>query len=230
MRKVYWLLCALLLVNNSDVLAQSSPSTTGLWIAGFGNVMLHKNWSFIYDAQYRSFEISPNIEQLLLRGGVSYRLNNTSSAGIGYANVTNYAFEKEQPDDILSTENRLWQQLHIRHQLQSCLLEHRYRVEQRWLESENDKKYFNRIRYLARLTVPLNKNESEKNIWFLVFYDEVFIQFSDTPFDRNRLSASIGYKLNANVNFQLGYLAQTVNTKTKHILQTGVYCNFDLRK
>ncbi|MDO8366806.1 MAG: DUF2490 domain-containing protein [Saprospiraceae bacterium] len=91
-------------------------------------------------------------------------------------------------------------------------------------------KYLNRIRYMLRTTIPLNKKVIEKNTLFLSFYDEVFIHFSSLPFDRNRLYAAIGYQAIPKSNVQLGYLAQTVNTTTKHYLQISFFYNLDLRK
>ena len=76
----------------------------------------------------------------------------------------------------------------------------------------------------------MNKKEVEKNTLFLTFYDEVFIHFSSTPFDRNRLFGAIGYQFLPNANVQVGYLAQTVNSTTKSHLQFAVLYNVDIRK
>ena len=80
------------------------------------------------------------------------------------------------------------------------------------------------------VTVTLNKKEREKNTFFLSFYDEIFINLSATPFDRNRLYGAVGYQFLPNANIQLGYLAQTVNTTTKEYLQAAVFYNIDFRK
>ena len=69
----------------------------------------------------------------------------------------------------------------------------------------------------------------EKKALFLSFYDEIFIHFSSTPFDRNRLYGAVGYQFLPNANIQAGYLAQTVNIKTKHYLQAGINYTLDLR-
>jgi hypothetical protein len=80
------------------------------------------------------------------------------------------------------------------------------------------------------MNVPLNKKQIEKNTAFLTFYDEAFLHLTSTPFDRNRLYGALGYQFTPNVNVQLGYLAQTVNTTTKHFLQTAFTYNLDFRK
>jgi len=220
----------ILFLMNVPAFSQSPHGTTGNWLMGFNQTRLHDKWSIHTEAQYRSFEITPNTDQLLLRGGINYHINNSAFTSIGYAYVTNYAFDKEQLSGVQVSENRIWQQFLMRNNLGRCLFEHRYRLEQRWMQSNNNNRYLNRIRYLLRVTVPLNKKEIEKNTLFLSFYDEIFINLSATPFDRNRLYGAIGYQFLPNANIQLGYLAQTLNTTTKQYLQTAVFYNIDFRK
>ncbi len=219
-----------LFLMNVSSFAQSPSGTTGLWLMCFNQTRLHNKWSIHSEAQYRSFEINPNIEQLLLRSGINYHINSSAIISTGYANVTTYAFDKDQLPGIRVSENRLWQQFLMRNNLGRCLFEHRYRLEQRWLQSGNNNRYLDRIRYLLRVTIPLNKKEIEKNTLFLSFYNELFVHFSSTPFDRNRLYGAIGYQFTPNANIQIGYLAQTVNITTKHYLQAAIFYNLDLRK
>lgn len=223
-------LCVFLFLMSSSSFGQSPSGTTGNWLMCFSQTRLHDKWSIHTEAQYRSFEITPNTEQLLLRGGINYHINNSAFTSIGYGYVTNYAFDKEQLRGVQVSENRIWQQFLMRNNIGRCLFEHRYRLEQRWMQVNNNNRYLNRIRYLLRLTVPLNKKEIEKNTLFLSFYDEVFIHLSSTPFDRNRLYGAIGYQFMPNANIQLGYLAQTVNTTTKQYLQAAIFYNIDFRK
>ncbi len=227
-RQLYLLF--LLLLGNLPSFSQSPSGTTGSWLMFFNQARFHEKWSIHTEAQYRSFEITPNTDQIMLRVGANYHINNNYSASAGYAYVPNFAFDKENLKGVQVSENRTWQQFLMRNNLGRVNFEHRYRLEQRWLQSNNGDKYLNRIRYLLRLTVPLNKKVIEKQTVFLTFYDELFIHFSSTPFDRNRLYGAIGYQFLPNLNIQLGYLTQTVNTTTKYYLQTAVFYNVDLRK
>ena len=220
----------LLLFSSVYSFAQSPSGTTGNWLMFFNQTRLHEKWSIHSEVQYRSFQLTPNTEQIMLRIGANYHINNNYSASIGYAYVPVFAFDKEQLPGIQVSENRMWQQFLMKNNLGRVNFEHRYRLEQRWLQTTNGDKYRNRIRYLLRVTVPLNKKTIEKHTLFLTFYDELFINFSSTPFDRNRLYGAIGYQFLPNLNIQLGYLAQTVNTTTRHYLQTAVFYNVDLRK
>ena len=81
--------------------AQSSSGKTGVWLMGFNQTRLLNKWSIHAEAQYRSFEIVPNTDQMLLCGGINYHLNipiaiGTTFTSIGYAYIANYAFDKEQ--------------------------------------------------------------------------------------------------------------------------------------
>lgn len=196
----------------------------------FNQTRLHENWSIHSEVQYRSFEINPNTEQLMFRLGVNYHINNNYSTSLGYAYVPNFAFDKENIKGIQVSENRIWQQFLMKNTIGRVNFEHRYRLEQRWLQTTNGDKYLNRIRYLLRVMVPLNKKQIENQTLFLNFYNELFIHFSNTPFDRNRLFGALGYQLTTNLNIQLGNLAQTVGTATRHYLQTAVVFNPDFSK
>lgn len=215
---------------NVTAFSQSPSGTTGGWLMCFNQTRLHDKWSIHAEAQYRSFEITPNTEQMLLRGGINYHINNSAFASIGYAYVTNYVFDKEQLSGVHVSENRIWQQFLTRNSLGRGLFEHRYRLEQRCIQSNGNNRYLNRIRYLLRVTVPLNKKEIKKHTLFLSFYDEIFINLTSTPYDRNRLYGAIGYQFLPNANFQIGYLAQTVNVTTKQYLQAAVFYNIDFRE
>jgi len=223
-------LLSFLILKTFSLSAQSPTVTVGGWGMFFNQTRFHENWSIHAEAQYRSYEFIPNTEQMLLRTGLNYHINNSALASIGYANVTNFSFDKELSPGIQVMENRLWQQFLLRNNIDRFFFEHRYRFEQRWLQSDNNNSYLNRARVLLRVSIPLNKKTIEKNALFLTFYDEVFIHFSSTPFDRNRLYGAIGYQFLPNANIQLGYLAQTVNNTTKHYMQAAVFYNVDLRK
>jgi hypothetical protein len=224
------LLLVFLLLSRVPSFAQSPSGTVGSWLMFFNQTRLHEKWSIHSEVQYRSFELTPNTDQIMLRIGANYHINNNYSASLGYAYVPNFAFDKENVKGVQVSENRMWQQFLMKNNLGRVNFEHRYRLEQRWLQTTNGDKYLNRIRYLIRATVPLNKKTVEKHTVFLTFYDELFIHFSNTPFDRNRLYGAIGYQVLPNLNIQLGYLAQTVNTTTRHYLQTAIFYNIDLRK
>lgn len=223
-------LLSLFVFANSLSYAQSPPGTVGSWLMFTNQTRLTERFSIHIEGQYRSYEPLPATEQVLARTGLNFHINKTASASIGYGYIVNYAFDKELLPGTQSIENRIWQQFTLRNNIGRILFDHRYRLEQRWIQSKTTARYLDRIRYALRITVPINKKEIEKNALFISAYNELFIHFSNTPFDRNRLYGALGFQFLNNANIQVGCLAQTVNTLTKPYLQIGLTYNIDLRK
>lgn len=178
------------------------------------------------EVQYRNHTVAPiNIEQLLLRTGLNYHFTDKAFATLGYGYIASYEFESEQtyPE---SKEHRIWQQFILTNSIRRVKFEHRYRMEQRWINND----YRNRYRYRLMLTVPLNKQNIEKGAVFIGLYDEVFVNGTQTYFDRNRLYGALGYQFQKSAGFQVGILRQRVNDFGKWYLQFALVYNPDLRK
>lgn len=213
------------------VLPNTSVSQTlGNWLMVFNNTRLSERWGIHTEAQYRSYELLPNSEQLLLRGGINFHFGGSVSATVGYANISNYAFNKDSLPGVQVNESRTWQQILMRHSIGGVFLEHRYRLEQRWLNSSTSSRYLNRLRYLLRANVPLNSEQIKESTWFLSFYNELFLNTANGAFDRNRLYGAVGYQLTPELNLQCGTMAQTVNLSTILYLQLSASYNVDFRE
>lgn len=215
----------------SEICAGQIDNTSfGSWGMLFNQTRLHKKWSLHSEVQFRSYEINPNTEQLLIRGGVNFHYNPSVVFTAGYGWITNYVNDEKVFKDQIVDENRIWEQIILKSNTGRFYFEHRYRFEQRWISTVTNTNYRNRIRYLLRLTIPLNNKEVKKNTLFVGLYNEVFINLTNSPFDRNRLYGALGYQVNSSTNIQVGYLLQTVGTKSKQYLQVGLTFNPDLRK
>jgi hypothetical protein len=178
------------------------------------------------EVQYRSYTLAPNnIEQLLLRTGLNYHFSDKAFATVGYAYILSYDFESEQKAPEV-TEHRVWQQFLLTNNIDRVKFEHRYRIEQRWVNGD----YKNRIRYRLMLFVPLNKSKIEKGSLFVGLYDEVFLNTKKEFFDRNRLYGALGYQFHKTSNVQIGMLHQQVNDFGKWYLQFALFFNPDFRK
>lgn len=197
----------------------------GNWIMYFGQNRVSDKISIHSEAQYRNHTLVPGeIEQLLLRTGLNYHFSPSIFASAGYGHISSYIYESEQsaPESI---EHRIWQQLIINSGTGRIKTEHRYRTEQRWIES----KYKNRIRYRLNALLALNNPDFRPGSFFLSFYDEIFLNTQQTFFDRNRLYAGFGYQISKIANVQTGVLHQQVNDYSKWHLQFGLVFNPDLR-
>ncbi|GJM35854.1 MAG: hypothetical protein DHS20C18_48550 [Saprospiraceae bacterium] len=214
----------LLAMLSSPLLAQQDK--LGNWLMYFGTNRLSDNWSIHSEIQYRNHTLEPvNIEQLLLRTGLNYHMAKNAIVTFGYGYIASHDFESEQKAPE-SKEHRIFQQLILTNKISRLKFEHRFRVEQRWINSN----YKNRIRYRLMAFLPLNKPTITEGTVFLGIYDEIFLNTKAIIFDRNRLYGALGYQFNETVQVQLGYLYQRVNDFGKSYLQVGLVFNPDFRK
>jgi hypothetical protein len=160
-------------------------------------------WGGYFEAQNRNYGIASKFYYYELKTGVSYNFDNNSFALLGTGRYTTYGFDAVD-DGPQITETRLWEQFTTNHYISRIKLEHRYRVEQRWLNVG----YRNRFRYRLTATLPLNKPKLEKGTLFAAAYGEVFFNNKQPNFERNRFSPSIGYKFSKPFTFQAGFINQ----------------------
>lgn len=202
----------------------------GNWTMLFGQIRFNEKFGIHVEGQFRDYKILNQPEQILLRTGIVYHMNPAANLTLGYASVTNFLYNNEAFENPSVNESRLWQQFFLKNNLGRVYFEHRYRLEQRWLTSQNKTIYRDRVRYLLRLNIPLNKKNMEANTIYLSFYDELFMNITSNPFDRNRLFGAVGFQFKNGFHCQLGYMAQTVNLITKSYFQTALNYTIDLRK
>lgn len=217
---------ALVLMLWASALTSCAQNTNpGNWLMYFGQNRVSDKLSLHTEVQYRNHTVVPNnIEQLLLRGGLNYHFSPNALATVGYGHITGYVYDSESSKPEV-TEHRIWQQLITTQLLGRVKFEHRYRLEQRWVNED----YKNRFRYRLMLFVPFNKPQLGAGTLFAGVYDEVFINGKKTFFDRNRLYGALGYQFNASTSVQVGMLHQQVNDFGKWYLQFAVVFNPDFR-
>lgn len=218
MKKLFTALVICLLFN--PVYAQEE-SDLGAWYMYFGNFRFADSpWAIHGEAQFRNNNILGDFEQMLVRTGLQYNLKSGQASFLaGYASVTTGI-----PGEATETfhENRIYQEVILRHKVGRIGLMHRYRYEQRWIE---DLDIRTRFRYALFVNVPLNKKDlAERGSWYVQAYDEIFIN-GEKPmensqfFDRNRFYVGLGYRTSSQLAFQLGIMEQTTDRLSKTQLQ-----------
>jgi len=214
----------LLLILPALIFAQQDK--TGNWLMYFGMNKLSDKFSLHTEIQYRNHTLIPNnTEQLLLRTGLNFHFSDRAFASAGYAYIPSYMYESEQKTPE-TEEHRIWQQFILTNKIARVKFEHRYRIEQRWVNRD----YRSRFRYRLMLFIPINNKKIEEKTVFLGLYDEVFINSKETFFDRNRLYGALGYQFNKKTSLQVGMMHQQVNRFGKWYLQMALIFNTDLRK
>lgn len=224
----FFLFISLITFNSS---AQVDEDQTGAWYMYFWNTTFKESkFGLQGDIQYRNWDLIGDLEQLLLRGGLTYVPENTNvKFTLGYAHITTGDFGDSNES---FAESRIYQEALLPQQVGSRFyLTHRFRYEQRWVEEQDLR---TRFRYNLFLNVPLNQPNLNKNAIYLALYNELFINGergigngrSVQLFDRNRFYSALGYSLQDNLRLQLGYMEQTTDTWSKGQLQLSLHHTF----
>ena len=212
--------------------AQIDEDKVGAWYMYFFNADFKENQFGVQgDVQYRNWNLGGDLEQLLLRGAVSYRLKDKSAKfAVGYAHITSGAFGE---NNATTSESRIYQEALIPQKIINgrVHLNHRFRYEQRFVENQD---FRTRFRYNLFINIPLNSKEIQKNTYYLALYNEVFINGEKEIgngrtvelFDRNRAYIGLGYAINDKIRVQAGFMNQATNTLSKGQLQLSLHQNF----
>ncbi len=197
------------------------------WIVYTGIHKISPKWAIHLEAQPRRSELGKGSQQLLLRTGLNYAFSKQVSATAGYCFVETYPYG-EFPVSKQFSEHRVWQQVQTSTRLGRVDVINRYRLEQRWIGSSTlggfqSPYYANRVRYLGRVNIPLNKPTNEKGTYYLSLYDEVFIGFGKQVkaniFDQNRACALLGYNTGKWGKLELGYMLQILQQRNGSVFE-----------
>ncbi len=208
--------------------AQPDEGALGAWYMYFWSADLKDSqFGFQGDIQYRNWNVMGDLEQLLLRGGITYRPNNTNiKFTLGYGNITT----GEYGDGTATVaESRIYQEALLPHKIGNrFFITHRFRYEQRWVENQDTR---TRYRYNLFVNVALNQDNLSKGAVYLALYNELFINGQRSIgdgrevelFDRNRTYMALGYALSNKVRTQLGWMKQTTDNWAKGQLQLSLH-------
>jgi long-subunit fatty acid transport protein len=214
----------LMLISAFTVEAQvHGEEKLGSWHMYFGTNRISNNLSIHTEAQLRYYEQAENFNQLLLRTGINYHFDPNAWATFGYGYIVTDGSFEEFPDETNSIEHRIFERFFLKNKVWEFNFEHRYTLEQRFLDFGDSNDVQHRMRYRLQMTLPLT------NTFFLNFYDEIFINLQDDIFDQNRLYAALGVNVTENLSVQAGYLKNHFTGAHFDRLQIGVTYNPDLR-
>lgn len=206
------------------------------WLVYQGNHHLSNKFDLHTEYQWRRADGFADWQQSLARVGLDYKLNTNCSFSGGYAWVLSYPYGS-QPIPSQTIEHRLWQQAILKQPIGNFQVQHRYRLEQRWIDTQ----FKQRMRYRAQVLIPLQKSfVDKKQGLFMNVNDEVFLGFGKgigkNILDQNRFIGAVGYQFNKDFQIQMGYLNQFViktdglHMERNHTLWTSVAYNFDFSK
>jgi hypothetical protein len=192
--------------------ANAQNTDAGNWFLYFGNQKINKRWNWHNEVQYRNYNLAGDLEQLLLRTGIGYNLSeNNNTVLLGYAFVHSEPYIAGTDKKSNTNEHRIFQQFITKEKFGRVNIQHRYRLEQRFMEED----YKMRLRYFLSLNVPLTKKEMEKNAVYASAYNEIFINTKPNYFDRDRVYGGVGYCFNKNFKVEAGVMTQILSSSSR---------------
>lgn len=208
----------LVLFLTANVNAQKTD--TGNWFLYFGNQKINNRWNWHNEVQYRNFNFAGDLEQLLLRTGIGYNLTeNNNNILLGYAYVHSEPYIAGTDDKLETDEHRIFQQFITKQQFGRVYIQHRYRVEERFLNDD----FKLRFRYFLSLNVSINKKALDKNAIYASAYNEIFLNTEQNQFDRNRLYGGIGYCFSKNIKVEAGIMSQMLANNSRAQFQIMIF-------
>ena len=229
--KFFFILLTFCSFISSSTKAQIDENEIGAWYMYFFNTTFKtSSWGIQGDIQNRNWNIGGDLEQLLLRGGLTYKPKNTDiKFTLGYGNVTTGAYGS---DNSTTQESRIYQEALFSTKITTRFsFTHRFRYEQRFVENQD---FRTRYRYNLFLNILLNNTEIDKNTLYLSFYNEIFINGQRDigeervveVFDRNRTYLAIGYVIRKQQKIQVGIMKQTTDNWEKNQIQISLHQTF----
>jgi len=205
--------------------AQDSP--TGNWFLYFGNQKINDRWNWHNEIQYRNYNFAGDLEQLLIRTGIGYNLSeNNNNLLLGYGYIHSEPYVAGTDDKLKVNEHRIFQQFITKQRFGRFYLQHRYRIEERFVEQD----FKMRFRYFLAFNLPLNKKEMAPGAIYLSAYNEIFLQPESPVFDRDRIYGALGYVINPYFRAEAGWMTQLYETSSRGQFQLVLFNSLPLKK
>ncbi len=174
------------------------------------------------EMQARSQQLANDFYFHEAQAGITYQFPTRNAISVGFGNNDVYSYPGNFKSPASAKEFRIWQQLSLNNNLNRARIEHRYRIEQRWLNGS----FRSRIRYRLNTVLPINHASVKVHTLFLTASNEIFFNFASPYFVQNRIYAGLGYQLSKLLALQSGFTRQydyraAGNSSGKNFLQTS---------
>ncbi len=166
-----------------------------------------------YEVQPRFGDNASQVNQLLLRTALGYRVTTHLSLWQGYAWTPSF-------EPTFVSENRIYQQVVYAQSYRLVDVMSRTRLEQRWIRHVPGTAV--RFRTLLRGRFPLD----EARVWGLVTQNEIFFNLNSPTngpnggFDQNRFFVGLNKKINEHLSVDGGYQLQAISTNETSLVNT----------
>jgi len=199
-------------------LAIEPEQKLGNWIGATSSLRYSDKWRLFLQGELRTWEMASNLNELLWRVAGLYDFSKRYMGAFGYVRVDTWPYTDERFRKFY--ENRFYEEFLIRTKWGNAKVNHRFRLEQRWITTEEfGTEYSNRARYMLTYTHPLNSDAIKPGTYFINAFDEIFVDFdggdywfnlegAEAGLNQNRLYVGAGRQLTALSNLRLGLMWQ----------------------
>lgn len=186
-----------------------------LWLGYYQKAQLSKHWALHTELEGRWFMGSGRQHQWVApRVHLHYLSRGGADIAAGAAYFLQALPQNDEPLQLVRPEIRPHQELTLRQPLGKLRLEHRYRVEERFVRAVKEGALADgwdftwRFRYRAQLLVPLAPGHRLNPT--IKVYDEILLNAGKAVqqnfFDQNRIGATLSLTLSKHFATELGYL------------------------
>lgn len=148
----------------------------GNWFGVTSKLRYSDKWSLFLQGELRTWETAANLNETLFRVAGHYDFSKTYQGEFGYVRVDTWPYTDDRFRKFY--ENRSFQGLVIKTKWHKANVNHRFRLEQRWITTQEfGTEYSNRGRYLLNFTHPLKNDAITPGTNFVRAYNEIFVDF-----------------------------------------------------
>ncbi|MEO9069533.1 MAG: DUF2490 domain-containing protein [Ginsengibacter sp.] len=213
--------------------------TNMLWEGYYNTFLIDKKFSLLSDAQIRTREWAQHWSQMLVRSGLTYKVNEHVSITGGFAFFKNAQYANKEL--FLKNEYRPWQELFYQSKLKKIKLTQRLRTEQRFQQQLIDDQisktyqYIFRLRYRFEALFPLRSNKIALLVANEIMVNPGYIN-NNLFFDQNRTFAGMNIKIQSNTALQFQYVkifqwhSNTRMLENQDVIRVNVFQQLSYRK
>ncbi|WP_034258682.1 DUF2490 domain-containing protein [Altibacter lentus] len=202
----------------------TGENTLGAWYVYFGTNTLSDKLSFHSELQYNVYEVTSHLEQFWAITALNYAVAQNAQASLGYGYFNGDPTFEDTPLEKNTWENRIFEQFTHSTRIGKFGLQNRYRIEHRFIELPAQSITRHRVRGRLQVNYPLTEK------WFLIAFDEIFLDLREPVFNQNRLFGALGRRITQDIAIQVGYMKLHLPGRAYDRLQLVLNINTDLRK
>lgn len=237
----YLLLIVLLQLFHNHIAAQETRHAG--WLLSANSFKIDNKWSVIFDTQLRTGDGWKQPETFILRPALALTMPKGSQLSMGFAWVRNWRNISGIRDGV--NDNRIWQQWIKTQSFPRSTLQHRLRLEERFVSSlqvsgnqllKRNPQFNARLRYFNRFIQPFKKTGKLTKGPYGVLQNEIFVNLVGSKsthghvFDQSRTYAGTGIRLNTAVDLEIGWMAQyALGRNSNHIVNNILQVSSFLR-